>query len=99
MKLYWFMREPDGHYWQIIAAENEKCAWQYLAAVLYSDREGGNATEPGISEDEAREMFNIASVTDFSGNKGGEVASIFPLEVGFNIRCEPGGKISMVTDH
>ena len=86
MKLYWFSDE-DGHFWLVVAAENEERAWELLAREQYTE-EGEKMT---LEETKKNMQLNAVTVI---GEKEGEVASIFPLECGFTISEEPDGELS-----
>lgn len=98
MKLFWFMTNPDGDVWSVIAAFEEETAWRLLAEKSYSNKEGQSGK--GISSEEMREQYSLAAVTELDGKKEGEVASIFPHEVNFYIKTAPGSDTpSMITNH
>lgn len=85
MNLYWFCDE-DGHFWVVMAAPTEKRAWE-----LFLAKEQSIVGQEETTMEELQEEHEIGAVTGLTAQEG-EVAVIFPLEVNFSIRKEPGSK-------
>jgi hypothetical protein len=85
MTLYWFSDE-EGGFWMVVAARTDDSAWQQLATAMKQELT------------QAKEEYKLNAKTEVS-DKEGEVATIFPREVNFYIKAEPGGEVSMLTNH
>jgi len=99
MNLYWFsdwFQEKESCQWSLIAAKGEDEAWLLLAACSPSnklfDLEIG--LDRKMYEEEARNTFQLDSVTSIDGTATGEIAGITLRDPILFIRKSPGGEIS-----
>ncbi len=81
MNLFWFS-DREGAFWQLIVANSEESARRIL-----------EETKPeGEDDDTDVSPLELVAVTALNGSEG-EVATIFPHEVTFNINDSPGGEL------